>query len=401
MKRGENQQPFASPEEACEYLKHHGIKGMKWGVRKEEDLAGRMSVPPKPPISKAGKIGEIDLSDKADEYHRLAGGIAQRAGVNSHLAAAKYGPPGMQAQIERQHQVDREKLKKAALIAGVGIGAAAAGFAVYKLNQSGAFENLPGMDLKKEFALLGTNQKAYGSAVDGLDLNWEHGVNLPKGSIIRRLSSVAETVPRPEGFYAAHLDSDVESYKAILPTFWQQWGVGSAKAGGFLNHYQANDAIRAPSGKESFGLFKDLLGTNDSFKELATMWLPKGASGSTERELKQLFVDHSAQWADKTDPLTQEWFKEVQKRGYNALIDFNDAGKLGKTPIRVLDGNMFNIVKNEPQSLNDFYTAAKKWSPELIHIYLLQNGEYVLVHIDDSVEVIRLGRDAIGMMPDR
>jgi hypothetical protein len=34
MKRGEPTQPFASPGEA---LEHHGVKGMKWGVRKEED----------------------------------------------------------------------------------------------------------------------------------------------------------------------------------------------------------------------------------------------------------------------------------------------------------------------------------------------------------------------------
>lgn len=34
------QQAFASPEEA---LQHYGVKGMRWGVRKEEDLVGRDS----------------------------------------------------------------------------------------------------------------------------------------------------------------------------------------------------------------------------------------------------------------------------------------------------------------------------------------------------------------------
>jgi hypothetical protein len=35
---GENQQSFASPSEA---LEHHGIKGMKWGVRKSEETGGQ------------------------------------------------------------------------------------------------------------------------------------------------------------------------------------------------------------------------------------------------------------------------------------------------------------------------------------------------------------------------
>lgn len=38
MKLGEPTQTFASPGEA---LEHHGVKGMRWGVRKKEDLVGR------------------------------------------------------------------------------------------------------------------------------------------------------------------------------------------------------------------------------------------------------------------------------------------------------------------------------------------------------------------------
>lgn len=40
MIRGQSTQPFASPGEA---LAHYGIKGMRWGVRKEEETADRLS----------------------------------------------------------------------------------------------------------------------------------------------------------------------------------------------------------------------------------------------------------------------------------------------------------------------------------------------------------------------
>src|SRR3954471_280427 len=47
------QQPFASPQEA---LNHAGVKGMKWGVRKEEETVGRDA---------SGRIAPTPVSPKA------------------------------------------------------------------------------------------------------------------------------------------------------------------------------------------------------------------------------------------------------------------------------------------------------------------------------------------------
>lgn len=229
------------------------------------------------------------------------------------------------------------------------------------------------------------SQNKYGDSV-GLEMHWDKGVDLPRGAILKRLSTVAETNVRNGGFYAAHRKEDVESYKALLPSFWEGWGVGSPKTGGYLNHYQAGAAVKAPSGKESLGIFKSLIQSDDNFAgavgrgSIFAKPLEDGAlaaRGWTESRSKVEFGAHAVKWAHKDDFTAAKYFDEVRRRGYNALIDFNDAGKLSKQPMRILDASIFKIVKNEPQTLDDFYMAAKNWSPKLIHI-LEMAGDFII-----------------------
>jgi hypothetical protein len=393
------------PGSPGDILAHHGIKGMKWGVRKKEELTG-LDSSQSPPAS--GKV--TSMSPKAADYHRMASEIEQHAGIDSRQAAEKYGPIKAQNQAAKDRQHREETLKKVGIGLGLGVGAAAIGIAAYKLHQDDGFDEwmrlvdvhldekggARGAAREKLRTLMNAHDSAYENSVDGLHLNWNSGVNLPEGTILRRLSTVAEDTPRPGGFFAAHLDEDVQSYKAILPNFWARWGVGSAESGGFINHYKAREAIRAPSGQDSFDIFKHLIETDDSFnKHFVGFFSPNGARGWDEAVLKQTFVSASQNWVDSGNAYTKHWFSEMQKRGYNAVIDFNDAGRLGRTPLRVFDGTMFDVVKSEPQSLRDFYTAAKNWKPELIHLFL-QSGEIVLVHIDDFLRTTKLGRDAIA-----
>jgi hypothetical protein len=69
------QQPFASPEEA---LEHYGTKGMRWGVRKEDD--GPAGVPPK--INKMAK-GDAEEFTKAKLFY------GEGAGTRRKLIKAK------------------------------------------------------------------------------------------------------------------------------------------------------------------------------------------------------------------------------------------------------------------------------------------------------------------------
>src|SRR3954447_25975541 len=69
------QQPFASPEEA---LIHYGKKGMRWGVRKEDD--GPEGVP-----KKTNKMAKAD----AEEFTRAKLFYGEGAGTRRKLIKAK------------------------------------------------------------------------------------------------------------------------------------------------------------------------------------------------------------------------------------------------------------------------------------------------------------------------
>lgn len=99
-------QAFASPGEA---LEHHGVKGMRWGVRKKEETTSRPQATVETPFTRFS-------STKAEKV------------------SAAGSPPRTK---EEKAAARRAMAKKAAIGAGVLTAVAGAGFIAYKLNQSG------------------------------------------------------------------------------------------------------------------------------------------------------------------------------------------------------------------------------------------------------------------------
>lgn len=98
---GENQQPFASPGEA---LEHHGIKGMKWGVRNERASAGKGTVGIDPVTAAIGAayVGLFLAATYKSirdirRYHNDSGEKIQKQNANvpwkKNPALAKKAPP--------------------------------------------------------------------------------------------------------------------------------------------------------------------------------------------------------------------------------------------------------------------------------------------------------------------
>lgn len=153
-------QAFASPGEA---LEHHGVKGMKWGVRKKEDLVGRdpmgkiQSQSPTPALSerkqakvdkflKDAKLAETRISELKIANSHLEGTRDPRKlykrSINNDLI--KQTEKQRKQAVKDAEAVHKGKLtkKQKEVIAGAVVVGAIVGYGFYaRGSQSGAFNS--------------------------------------------------------------------------------------------------------------------------------------------------------------------------------------------------------------------------------------------------------------------
>lgn len=276
-----------------DFLEHYGVKGMHWGVRKDRPTK---------------------FSEHSDE---LKFGVA--ASKNS-----------TKVPVEQRHGFNRltSKQKKEALLIG---GFALVGAAMY-LNR-GKFSSKTGIETAEEM----------GRYCLGFEKHWDAGVHLPNGSILKRMSTVKETTIRTDGFYSSFKPEDIAHYHNLPklrnnPTYYEI-------------SYRALKDVRAPSGKESFDIYKNLF-DDETLKRVGRediLTLSKRAKKAAIAEhAKMTFWPFTQNWLPgyDQDPDVSRFFTEVRSRGYNSLIDFFDAGAGAQTPLRVLDGNSFEILSH-------------------------------------------------------
>lgn len=356
-----------------DYFEHFGVLGMKWGVRKDyETGTGDTKAVVTPtgisPVGSAKKIAIKNNVDKDDDAEY------------SKQLEAKYGKDSMKSKpgsVEDQEGWSglTPDQKKAAIALGSVALVVGSGFLIKKYVDSAAAKEL----IKKERyeTFIARSIKDYTDVSElpvnklgtGLNTHWESGVSLPKGSVLKRLSTVKETEIRPKGFYAAFEDSDIERYKAELPVWWGRWGY--QEKSGYLTNIKAATEVKAPSGKESVAIFKKLLENNEEFsRQFVRSVEVIERINASDPVVKEKFYDGMAKYHFQTfsqgwitgtanAPIVKRYFSEVEKAGYNALIDFNDSGKLARTPLRTLHGSDFSIVGHDAVSEKAIELAQK------------------------------------------
>lgn len=374
------------------FLEHYGVKGMHWGIRKEEELVGREkgqqadtedevysrqleakygkdSMKDLPPTPHEQRPGWNRLTPEQKRIVKVGGGFLLGA-----LAAAGVGYFGYKVGGEVVKQFAAERAENARLDADP---------RAAKLVRDVGEAWREAREIQDSI-LVAEKGPQKGT---GLATHWDNGVVIAAGSIIQRMTTEKETTIRPGGFFGAHEQSDVDRYVAQLPTWWARWGYDNDS--GYLTQLKAKREIKAPSGKESVKLLADVL-DSDEYSWILPYPIRELPAGPTRDKalfglaLQNFATDHgggfSGSWANGADkdPMVRQFFRRAKESGYLGLIDFNDSGRLARTPMRFIDGNAFDIVGNIPVSFDDIQKM-KASLPDLV-MSALGFGEVFLAH---------------------
>lgn len=320
-----------------DFLSHHGVKGQRWGVVHDED--------------------GLNATDRAVRAK------LEPLGYTKENIERNFGPE------EKKDNTTKKPLltdgQKRALKIGAGI--AVVGGLAYAANK--------GMARSKDLApfnaeLLKMNQLKAQSERRGLDADAIAKLStiplrLEPGSIVQRLSMTEETTIR-DTFFACHEEADVGRYKAILPTYWKQWG-GGRNPSGFVVKLEAQKLITAPSERETLDIFKSVFDdkfTLPGFKEPTTLrsYMQKHSGRNLDDDaLAARYIhDFAGQWNDTNNVFTKAVFDKVKSLGYNAIPDLNDANNLANAPHIFLDGSAFKIVGHEVHGPEQIKAAQKE-----------------------------------------
>ncbi|QAY17127.1 hypothetical protein SEA_MADAMATO_9 [Streptomyces phage Madamato] len=305
------------------YLSHYGIKGMKWGVRKDED---------------GGKGGDTSTQKWKKAHKPKKDPTPEQAKKN--LAAhekkslAKLDEPG--APPKKKSFVSRHK--KALIFAGAIAGLYAAN-AVAEAKTVKSIKELSGKSIDAETFQKHVNHSKVKTWMKNDHIqasSWERDeFTLPAGHEFHRLSKKPE-----EGFrgatYSVHSKEDYHRYVA---QFRQELGTSSTP----LHHitFRAEEDIKVPKLSTTLDSLRDaLVGGKTEFKAWYT----------DERVLAKYQELSGGSWDDSH---AKGMFDSLRKKGYGAIVDEMDAGVIGETPLVFFAHQLAGKKSNEPLTKED------------------------------------------------
>lgn len=301
-----------------EYLAHHGVKGMRWGVRRYQRKDGSLT-----PAGRKRYNADISGAEKE--------GKKTEAKKSKHRMKLEksYLEKGLTQEEAEIQAYKREKTEKALAIVGGMTIAAATAYVAYKYHDK---------------------------TVDKL---------IPPGTLLQNISR-NDTLGVRDAFYSSRTQMDNAKYRGILgldihgnggKVYEKKIGVNSAlkiasetHARDALADLVKNDSTYANTLKNhlqsSYGRYSD---TQNEIIRRGIISLNKGKVDSKVYEALNLsLVDHSLR---TSDAINKGFYNKLKSLGYDAIIDVNDkkySGYKSSSPIIT-----FNAAKTAVQSVRE------------------------------------------------
>ena len=358
----------AFDENGQPYIAHHGIKGQKWGVRRFQNADGS--------YTQAGRerygIGDGSEQDNESIDHRKIKQEIKQLNKTPDEINRDLLSKNPNAAVVNPSLKDWAKAHKKELMIAGGVALAAGGVAVsvYLAKNSGAsLKDVPSLnqnadDLVKDVAgvkLADIDVQEVKSVTDygGFDSNeqrfvaqWlkadmhrydaitfdeyknmsDEGVTLQAGAELFRMSKGEHNTLR-DGIEYVSFGDDRERYLGFLPQMWRANGANNKEF--FEAQLKAVGEIKAPSKKESVEILMTCLKKQ----------FPNMPDSMIQAMAFKNFYKVQANLIDRDYALGKLILKESKKRGYNAVVDWNDAGRLTDKPLILMNGARQASVK--------------------------------------------------------
>lgn len=335
------------------YLSHHGILGMKWGIRRFQNEDGS--------LTSAGRRRydyDIDASKKKyelyKEQYKKYGGTRNKTYMN--LAKDEYKNDKIRQKLSEEKNLSKHRSNLESYYKQQGMSDEEAAIASYK--QARKEKIIAGALIVTAIAATAiVAKKHYDKNVDQF---------IKEGTKFHRIQGDSD-LDIERAFYAAYKNSDRMKYKGLF---------GSQKSGMFDDNVydviaQANSKIKIASPKSATDVLNTVLKNNSDSMSVFKGMVSDAASGNVGGlgpKHKVLFKNAKASLDkgiinddvykaynimlvehDRLQPLHDSFYSTLRSKGYGGIVDCNDkyfSGFKAKKPV-ILFGGSSNLAKGD------------------------------------------------------
>lgn len=287
-----------------EALAHFGVKGMRWGVRNEDDISS---------FSKK-EYGQILANQPSKNKVEAAKSIGQHK--LKMQAKFESNDPNLKTPITKKGWRPTKKQVAVAATGAAFVGLIAASY--YTKDKSNlSISNISDLAGKRctvdDFKALreGSIQRTLGT-FGFTPQSWDRPeLSFPPGHVFHRISMTAETAFGPKGTYCTTSKKELARYLATT-----EYG----RPGDHFITWTSTRETKVPNLSTVVKTAQKALSETSSKRV------------SKKQALKWFVLQSGGSW-DGNDPLISRFFDKLKEQGYSAIIDETDAGIYAENPL--------------------------------------------------------------------
>lgn len=170
---------------------------------------------------------------------------------------------------------------------------------------------------------------------------------LKKGSLLKRTTIDPNGDANRDRLYVSDNEKDANFYRGLLPTGLTNGFVGKSHEGFHETTLEAMKDLKSPSEKKRVDAYVELMGSKDIVENgehitgrefLKRRGLGNLVDGKSDKDLALKYYGQLASTQGiKNDPMSEAYFKNLQRKGYDLVTDDNDRGILADNPLLTLN----------------------------------------------------------------